>query len=246
MKLRILSLAALFTVLALLSSTALVYASAPSEPNMVGSQWAVYEETTLPNGGLNFYPATHAITVPTGGVEFQMPDATGSSPTYVNYIMDTFTTSLATSNVLIATINVVSSSTTIFEGDAFGGENVVTPAFVRLFFQSNLPSSNTSSCVGIGSNVNNYWWANPTDGSQGSYTFVTGGSGGQLTLSVPLNPADWSNICGQYGSSSQAGFAAAIQNIKEVGLSFGSGNFFASGVGVDGSATFQLVSFTIS
>ncbi len=62
--------------------------------NMVGSQWAVYEQTTLPNAYLNLYPVDHATTVSTGDEEFQMPDATSSSPTFVNYFLDTFTISL--------------------------------------------------------------------------------------------------------------------------------------------------------
>jgi hypothetical protein len=49
---------------------------------MKGSQWAIYEEITLPNGNLHFYPADRATTMAIGGVQFEMPDASALS--YVN------------------------------------------------------------------------------------------------------------------------------------------------------------------
>ncbi|MDG6994445.1 MAG: hypothetical protein JRN52_00865 [Nitrososphaerota archaeon] len=239
---------AILAIVALLSSPA-AYASTGLQPKMVGSQWAVYEQKTLPSGLLTFYPGAHATTMSSGGVEFQMPDGTSSAPTFVNYILDSFTTSLSESNAISATIDVVANSgSPSFLGDTFGGYNLATPAFVRLFFQSNLPASNVSSCVGHGSNVNNYWWADID-----YYTFPSspnslGASSGQIVLSATLNPSNWSNICGKSGSNNP-GFDQALANVKYVGLSFGSGYFFASGVGVDGttgSATFQLLSYTIS
>ncbi len=243
LKTKLILFTTLLVMVVLLSSTVVTYADAPSQPVMVGSQWAVYEQATLPNGGLNFYPAAHATTIPTG-VEFSMPDATAISPAYVNYLLDTFTTSLTESNTITATINVVATSgTPAFLGDTFGGFNLATPAFVRLFIQANLPNDGSANC-GVGrANVNNYWWADVS-----SYTFVTGGSGGAITLTASLSSANWSGICGNPASSSPA-FDTALSNIKYVGLSFGSGSFFASGVGVDGAtgtATFQLLSYTIS
>lgn len=212
-----------------------------TEPKMVGSQWAVYEEKTLPNGYLNFYPGAHATTIPTGGVEFAMPEAAGSSPTWVNYIENTYRVALTESAVVTAQINVLSGSSTSFVGDTFGGINLAQPAFVRLFIQSNLPNDHSATCTG-GGNVNNYWWADVS-----SYTFVNGPGGGSATLSVPFAPSDWSNICGQSGASNAGAFDLAIASTTIIGLSFGSGFFFASGVGVTGTpATFQLLSYTIS
>jgi len=243
-------LATVAVTVVMLSSAGGAYASSSSisQPVMVGSQWAVYEQTTLPNGGLNFYPAAHATTLPNdGGVQFAMPDATGSSPTFVNYLLDTFTANLSEANVLTATINVVASSgSTAFLGDTFGGYNLPTPSFVRLFIQANLPSNGSAGCVGGNSNIDNYWWADP---SFGSYTFVNGGSTSTTMLQVPLNPADWSGICGNPATLNTTAFDSAISDIKYVGLSFGSGYFYASGVGVDGgtgTANFQLESYTIS
>jgi hypothetical protein len=180
---------------------------------MVGSQWAVYEEVTLPNGNLHFYPAAHATTISAGGVEFAMPNASGFSPAYVNYLLDTSNVSLTESNVLSATINVETSAiNTAFEGNPNGGcpgvSPTTCPGAVRLFFQSNLPASGGSICTGNGTNQNNYWWSNPLP----FYTFKPGPSG-NVVLTASLDPANWSNLCGQTGSSDQAGFDAALAKI---------------------------------
>lgn len=233
---------ALFAILALLASTGVAYADNNSQPNMVGSQWAVYEQVTLPNGGLNFYPAAHATTIQTGGVEFLMPDATAASPIYVNYLLDTYTTSLTETNSITATINVVASSpSTTFVGNPDG--NNPTVSYVRLFIQSNLPNDQSAEICGINANMNNYWWSDTA-----SYTFTSGSSPETVTLTASLNGA-WSNICGQTSASNAAAFSSAIASIKYIGLSYGSGFYFANGMGVDGTtgtATFQLISYTIS
>jgi hypothetical protein len=222
------------SVLAVLPLTGVAFAgSSTSSP----TQWAIYEQTTLPNGDLNFYPAAHGST-------FSMPDATSSSPTFVNYMLDTYTASLTEENTITATFTVTTSSgTTAFLGDTFGGSNLATPAFVRLFIQANLPNDGSATCVGR-ANVDNYWWADVD-----SYTFTNGGSGGTVTMTASLNSANWSGICGNPASSDVQGFDAALANIKYVGLSFGSGYFYASGVGVDGTtgtATFSLTGYSIS
>jgi hypothetical protein len=232
----------------LMSVAGTVRADSTSLP-MVGSQWAVYEEVTLPNGNLHFYPAAHATTISAGGVEFAMPNASGFSPAYVNYLLDTSNVSLTESNVLSATINVETSAiNTAFEGNPNGGcpgvSPTTCPGAVRLFFQSNLPASGGSTCTGNGSNQNNYWWSNPV----AFYTFKPGPSG-NVILTASLDPTNWSNLCGQTGSSDQADFDAALAKIKDIGLSFGSGFFFSNGLGVDGTtgdATFELVSYTIN
>ena len=241
-------------MLALLSFTGLAYADSPSQPKMVGSQWAVYEQVTLAPGFLNYYPAAHATTISTGGVQFSMPDAslvsTSNSPTYVNYLLDTFTTSLTTGNTITATINVVTNpsgaSPVSFVGNPDGGcPSGLCPGAVRLFIQANLPADGSATCLGASGNeynVNNYWWADAA-----SYTFVPGPSG-TITLTASLSGA-WSGICGNPSTSDPVAFNSALSDIKYVGLSFGSGSFFSNGLGVDGTtgtATFQLISYTIS
>jgi len=239
----ILKLLSSVTAISLLSLTGLTYAD---DLATVGSQWAVYMQNTLPNGNLHFYPAAHATTIPGGGVQFDMPDATDPSPTFVNYMLDTYTVALSESSTIAVTINVVASAAgTAFLGDTFGGSNPSPPPpSVRLFIQANLPSDGSAFCVGGNKNLNNYWWADIN-----FYDFVAGGSGGPQTFVVSLDHANWSGICGNPASADKAAFDLAIANIKYVGLSFGSGYFFANGVGVDGNtgtATFQLLSYTIT
>jgi hypothetical protein len=234
---------AIFLILVLSSFS--VFAYADNSIQMVGSQWAVYEQNTLPNGNLHFYPADHADTIPTGGVQFSMPDASGSSPTYVNYLLNTFKTSLTESNTITATINVVASSpTTAYLGNPDGGNPAVS--FVRLFIQANLPNDHSAAVCGINKNVNNYWWADAA-----FYTFTPGSSPGTVTLSASLSTVTglWSNICGQTSSANSAAFDSAIASISYIGLSFGSNSFFSNGMGVDGTtgtATFQLLAYTIT
>ena len=240
---RVVSVALGACAITLLSTTQLTFAD--DSLAQTGSQWAVFEQTTLPNGKLNFRPAAHADAIAGGGVQFPMPDATSGSPTFVNYLLNNFTVALTESSSITATINVVpTSGVPVFLGDTFGGANLATPAFVRLFIEANLPSDGSATCVGGNQNVENFWWADVD-----SYTFTPGGSGGPITLTVSLNPANWSGICGNPASADPAGFDLAIANIKQVGLSFGSGFFFASGVGVDGTtggANFQLLSYSVS
>jgi len=225
---------------------------------MIGSQWAVYELTTLPNGFLNFFPADHATTIPSGGVGVQIPDATSPSPTYVNFLLDTFTTSLTESSTITAVIEVVTTSSgTAFVGNPDGGcpgVSTLCPGAVRLFIQANLPHDGSAFCVGENANINDFWWSNngvaaTTGTSGGFFQFTAGPSGGTITLSVPLDPSKWSGICGNFASLDPFAFDAALADIKYVGLSFGSGFFFAKGVGVNGAtgtATFQLISYNIS
>lgn len=226
---------ATLAILAVLPLTGVAFAgSSTSSP----TQWAIYGQSTLPNGGMTFRPIGH-------GMSFAIPDATSSSPTFVNYMLDTYTASLSESDTITATFAVTATSTsTAIIGDSFGGVNPTTPAFVRLFIQANLPADGSATCVGGHANEDNYWWADVS-----SYTFVKGGSGGSVTMAATLNYANWSGICGNPASGNPSGFDQALANIKYIGLSFGSGYYFASGVGVDGStgsATFQLVSYTVS
>jgi hypothetical protein len=221
----------MLAILLTLSMTSVAYAGSSLNSS---NQWKIYEQNTLPDGNLHFYPADHGAT-------FAMPDATSASPTFVNYMLDTYTASLTESNTITATFSVVTSSpTTVFYGNPDGGNPAVS--FVRLFIQANLPEDGSATC-GVGhKNLYNYWWADV-----GSYTFVPGSA--TATMSVTLNPANWSGICGNPGSANPAMFDTALANIKYVGLSFGSYYFFSNGLGVDGNtgtATFQLVSYSIS
>ena len=242
-----------------LSFLLLLPAANASTINMVGSQWTVYDLIG------SQVQASHTTTIPTGGVEFPFPDASGTPAGYTLELLDSFRTSLANSNYLTAKINVVTSfPTTEFEGNPSGGcpdsSPSLCPGAVRLFFESNLPQAASvfpNSCSGGNVNEYNFWWSNTpvpaTVADPGSYySFTAGGTVTPVTLSVQLNPANWSDECGTFGNQSYAAtqeFNAAIAKIQFIGLSFGSGYFFANGVGVNGTtgtANFQLISYSTS
>jgi len=70
-----------------------------------------------------------------------------------------------------------------------------------------------------------------------------------FTVTALVDPtlAAWGAYGGEPSSSYPAAFDAAASNIKDIGLSFGGGCFFANGVGTtDGTGTFTLTSFTVS
>jgi hypothetical protein len=54
------------------------------------------------------------MTISTVGVAFQMPDASGSSPTNVNYMLDIHEVGLTESNTITAVINVAASGLATF------------------------------------------------------------------------------------------------------------------------------------
>lgn len=230
---------------------------------MDGSQWALIHLSD------SKILTSHADTIPGGGgVEFQFPDATATPPGFANLLTNGFTASLATTNILTANITVITTGSNMFIGNPDGSCPAASPTFcpgnVRLYFASNLPQAGMTSCLGFNGNSNHpvvanefdFWWSNTPvqafNGVPGSYyqfsPFGTG-SGGTITLQVSLDPMNWSDLCGHAGTFDLSAFMGSIANIKDVGLSFGSGFFFENGVGVNGStgsATFQLTSYTIS
>lgn len=108
----------------------------------------------------------------------------------------------------------------------------------RLFFET--------STAG-GATYEDYWWSNPAHAALDNGTF---------TVSAPVVGSDWSDWNGKMGDNTTyvdpyngltpaEGFAAASSHITEIGLSFGGGCHFVSGVGTtDGSGTLTLNSFT--
>ena len=107
-----------------------------------------------------------------------------------------------------------------------------TPASVRLFFEGNMTGPLDYA---------NYWWSNPYSATLASLVGTT------VTLTVPIDPAKWSDWNGQWGTTVPDGFAAAAADVSTIGLSFGGGCFFANGVGVSsGSASFVLSSYSVN
>jgi hypothetical protein len=243
-KLTVLSTLAIVTILSLTSiASAFSGSISLTDPN-----WTVYNRYTT-NGSQTTKTSAPAIQTATL-LQFPFPNAgsSTSNPTYTGFLLDKISLSLTNTQTITATFSVpATSSGTTFVGNP-NGYACGTATSVRLFFQS----TGTGNPSGLTSTTfeTHYWWANPTDGSIGSYRFITGVTTSTVTLSVPLQGFDWSDFYGHFGTGSfAANFNAALGAIKYIGLSFGSGCFFANGVGVDyatGTADFQLLSYTIS
>ena len=109
----------------------------------------------------------------------------------------------------------------------------VTPATVLLFFERKNDDLSEEFYR---------WWANPT-----SYELQP--TPGDVTLSVPLTPDQWSSVYGKsgnYNAAALAGFQDALRNLGNIGMTFGGGCFFGHGVNVSGgTARFALMSYTI-
>jgi hypothetical protein len=116
-----------------------------------------------------------------------------------------------------------------------GADNTcATPATVRLFLERKDDDFSQEFYR---------WWANP----MGYELQVTPGD---VTLTVPLTPDQWSSVYGKtgdYDAAALAGFQDALRNLGNIGMTFGGGCFFGHGVNISGgTARFALMSYTIS
>ncbi len=176
---------------------------------------------------------------------------------YVSYLQEKVG-SLSPGEIVTATFTIPSAAT--FLGNPDGHNSGAN--HVRIFFKSQLPEGFNTNPAIPGLNEYTYWWSNPVSYSFGDKTsgttHLSGGSvvisvSGALitvTLTVTVSPAYWSDIYGHFGtynSSTETGFTAALSGVTDLGLSFGSGSYFANGVGVtQGVNTFTLNDFSAS
>jgi len=127
------------------------------------------------------------------------------------------------------------------------------PANVRLYFQRVNGSGDTGVQCPSGWHPERpdceaqYWWSNP--GSNSLADLAALGADGDI-LEAVLDPALWSDRDGHMGNSDAnhlRWFADAVAHVGKVGLSFGGGNNFAFGCGVDepSTATFMLYSYEV-
>lgn len=125
------------------------------------------------------------------------------------------------------------------------------PANVRFYFQKpNAPGCPTGWHPERPDCEAQYWWSNPVSITLGDLAAL--GAGG-FTLVVPVDPDFWSDRDGHMGTATVpidhvAAFYAAADNVEKIGVSFGGGNNFAFGCGVDlpSVATFKLLDFVAS
>jgi hypothetical protein len=137
----------------------------------------------------------------------------------------------ATTMTATFTVSGVNDGATFtYGGQGTASNPCVSPAAVRLYFESIPPGTKFA--------FTNYWWA---DVSPASAVLANG----DFTLSVKVDATQaWSDWNGKPSSANVDAFNAAASNVTAVGLSFGGGCFFENGVGTtDGSGTLTLNTF---
>jgi len=209
-------------VIAIIASLALLVGAIPNSANAAASGWKIYSYNASGR-------ALSSKQAPAGDgsiAEFEFlptPDdallamkASGSPDSSI------------LGKTLTATFAITGTGVFTYWGEGTSDNPCAYPANTRLYFNTaNGPFAYT-----------NYWWSNPAN-------FVLTAPGtGQVTATV--EPAEWSDWGGEPGATQPDGFAAAASNPDLIGLSFGGGCFFENGVGIDGSATFKLLTFTIN
>lgn len=196
----------------------------------VGWNGAAYDDVVDVN--LESWHHRNPATIPGGGISFPLNPA--DSNEYTTYLV-TYQAMDLSDKVITATMHITCSDVAALDFEA--REQPDANPFVRLFIQSTTPE---------GWSCDDYWWSNGI----GYSAYLEDLTGVAVTISVPLDPECWSDIWshfGTYDADHLAGFADAIANAQEIGLSFGGGSWFANGVALtSGDATFELLSYTIS
>lgn len=164
--------------------------------------------------------------------KFNMPFALQPYGNTINYLSTAKFDKLQLSQLLSMTFRVVISPDVKFEY-GYPINPGLRPANTRFYLQKGLILNN---------NANSRWWSNPV-----SCDLIDAGSG--ITLSVGLNPSEWSNIYGHMGNYSEGtikGFITAVARAGRIGITFGGGSFFGHGVWVSqGSATFVMQEYKV-
>jgi hypothetical protein len=224
----------MFSAAAVVAFTAMVAAAAGLFQNP--NNWKILDKVTLPNGNVNF-ATRHPDAIPGGGVSFPLLN---ESDGYTSYMLGNYNKDL-TGKTITAVVKVVATSGTTFvsHDDCL--------AEVGLEFQDTSAGTYDS---------NDYWWYQPRPSLESL-------TSGETTLVAPLaDRANWINQSGKPATDTETdwtewqgdvvhmspydGFTKAMKNVKIVSLSFG-GCGYASGVAVSsGTASFDLLSYSIT
>ena len=187
--------------------------------------WRILTTVTLPNAHTN-YKTTHPDAVEGGGLSFSLPNSTDG---YTNYLLRNYNQDLS-GQTITAVVSVSGSPTFVVRPGCGTG----TPASVRIEFQDTAAGTYLFT---------DYWWSDV----RGATTLASASAAPATLVGNTSDLSDWSDINGESAVVHEAEFKAALQNVKEVNLSFGGGSCFANGVGVTGgTALFTVHNLTIS
>ena len=187
---------------------------------LTASDWGTFQDGGAPSGVVTL------TNLANGALAFNFP----APPNHMDYLYSDQTVgSLASDTELTMTFDVVTSGNPQFVFDFNGQNNGPTPASVRFIMGPEVINGNDPY---------SRWWSNPVAAVLGP---------GEQTITAPLNPADWSDVNGQFANSSPAAFAAWMAVVADpvtLGMTFGGGYFFGHGVAVTGgTAQFQVLSY---
>lgn len=157
---------------------------------------------------------------------FDFPSATAGSMHYL------YTSSplAAIRGTISITLQITTSGPVIFNSLDPQTASCVIPSSVRPLIWSN----------NNGNGEYDRWWSNPQ-----AFTLANG----TATIAVPLQPQNWSDVNGHFGSASSEtkfNFDRALLNVTRLGLTFGGGCSFGHGINVQGgSAKFALTEYIV-
>ncbi len=218
--------------------------AAPNDGSaLFGQNWQLRSVTALPSGFTNM-TGTGTVFRTDAGVSFQVPfGVAGLDGTHAVYLLTNYNRSLPANGSITVTAN--------WTGATYVTRSTTdTGAFGRLEFQdvANGPFE-----------ANDYWWY-----SGQNFNLNTATSG---TFTAALSDrSHWTDICGQSaadktvrigpdcvggnypGIFGYVGFTNALQNVKEISISFGRTSAYASGIATTGTdpAYFNLTNLGIS
>jgi hypothetical protein len=181
------------------------------------------------DGGSNYWDLMLATS---GLPTFAFPQT--SAPAWINYVVAIQQEAVSISGTLTMTVEVTVVGDPIFDWESETANTCYgTPATVRPFLMG---TQNT--------NTTGRWWAVPAN----DYVLAPG----SMVITVPLTPANWSDVIGQNGalnSQTMAGFANSLSDVSMIGMTFGGGCYYGHGVSVNGAgatAEFHVLNYKIT
>jgi len=179
----------------------------------------------------------------TGALVIPLPDATkwfdtGKPNFYVsiNYLYARGGR-LAANNIVVANVEYrITSGAPIVQFNLSGDNNGTVPGNFRLYMASSFLDWNDEF---------GRWWANPAvpwENNGGMFALAPG----QATISMSLDPANWTSVYGKRGSDFPDQFAAFLSRDIDVGGTFGGGDFFGHGVATtNGTAEVRILRYEV-
>lgn len=196
--------------------------------SMAARDWDIRYSTGMPSepkqgiGAWEFDFPPEWVTIPNRNRKKKPRKVEGS----VNYVTTRYSQPL--SGAVTMSFAVTGTGSPVFNY-GFGPDNpCTTPANVRFYIERGDISFN---------NEFSRWWSNPISAQLAI---------GSTTLTAPFDPSLWSSVFGKVGTQAPSQFAAALQNVDFIGMTFGGGCFFGHGVNVlNGTAKFTVSEFKV-